>query len=469
MPLIEGHFIFLVLSKPAIMKFVWKYLFFFLIGTFATNTLTAQSTITSIAGNGITQYIGDGSPATNYSLAHPLGVFVDKTGNIYVADDFNQRIRKIAHDTLSTIAGTGVPGYSGDGGLADTALLRQPDGIYLDTAGNMYITEKYNDVVRKVDANTGIITTICGTGSGGYAGDGGPATAAHMETPGGACVDIAGNIYIPDYDNQRIRKVNASTGVITTIAGTGVNGYSGDGSQATNAKLSYPNSICTDNTGNIFFSEFGNSTIRKIDAITGVITTTAGTALQGYTGDGGPATAAKLNQPNSVFIDSHGYIYISDYGNNVVRVITNTGIISTIAGSGGYGYAGDGGPATNATFNGPTAVFVDDSGYIFIADGGNSAIRKITPLPVITGIANITETALNIFPNPSSGKFTIVEEQQIKDANIEIFNAVGQSVYKALFTGREMNIDLSGRSTGMYFIQFTSSACIMTRKIIIVK
>jgi sugar lactone lactonase YvrE len=418
-------------------------------------SINAQ-TITSVAGNGITQYIGDGSPATNFSLAGPDGIFADKKGNIYIADYFNSRIRKLSHDTLSTVAGTGLPGYTGDGGAAGAAQIGNPDGIFRDTAGNWYITDEHNDVVRKINAHTGFISTVCGSGSGGFGGDGAAATTANMELPGGACVDVAGNIYIPDYGNQRIRKVSAATGIIATIAGTGTSGYSGDNGPATNARVSYPNSICLDSAGNIYFSERGNNVIRKINAATGTISTVAGSNVQGYSGDGASAVSAELSEPNSVFVDKAGYMYISDYGNNVIRAVTPAGIIHTIAGTGAAGYTGDGGPATAATFRGLTAVFVDDTGYIFVADGDNSVIRKITPLvPFRDEIKEIKVPVCNIFPNPSAGRFTITANEA-NNVTIEICNTIGQSIYRSQFIGNKMDIDLMGYPRGMYLLQYIS-------------
>ena len=259
------------------------------------NSIKAQGVINTIAGNGITQYIGDGWPADSFSLALPKSICIDKRGKVYVADYADSRIRTVYYDTLKTIAGVDSAGDAGDGGLADTATLRNPDGVCLDTAGNIYITEWYNDLIRKIDVNTGIISTICGIGGGGFGGDGGPADSALLSSPGGACTDRAGNIYIPDYYNQRIRKVTVSIRDISTIAGTGANGYAGDSGLAVNAHLSYPNSVCTDTSGNVYFSEVGNNTVRKIDVATGIITTVAGKGTQGYSGDGHLAVNAQLS------------------------------------------------------------------------------------------------------------------------------------------------------------------------------
>ena len=435
-----------------------------------TARINAQGIITTIAGNGITQYIGEGSPATAYSLALPAAVCVDKNGKVYVANNADNLIMTVYHDTLRTIVGdTSLSGSSdsGDGHQADSAQLRNPNGLCLDTAGNIYIAEWYNDLIRKVDAHTGIITTICGVSGSGFGGDNGPATAAQLSHPHGICADPANNLYIADYDNQRIRKINLTTGNITTIAGTGANGYSGDNGPATSAALSYPNSVSADTSGNIFFAETGNNTIRRINAATGVITTIAGSGPQGFSPDGTAATSALLNQPNAVFADKYGYIYISDYGNDIIRTISPDGLIYTIAGTGAHGYSGDEGRPLDASFRGPTALCTDDSGYIYIADGTASVIRKMSPIIVLkVGVKNIAIPSFNIYPNPSTGKFTITPAQD-DNATITIVNTIGQLVFSARGYGKSMTIDLSGHPPGMYFVHYVTTSGETTTKVMI--
>ena len=302
--LLTGHFVFLVILKTYTMKA--RLLNICLLACICVSPFeyaNAQGIITTLAGDGITQYIGVGSPATNFGLALPKGIYADKTGKVYIANSGYGIVNTVYHDTLTNIIGdTSRAGDTGDGGLADTAGIDYPVGVWLDTAGNIYVTEWLNSLVRKVDAHTGIITTVAGVSGGGYGGDGGPATAALISHPSAICTDIAGNIYIPDYNNQRIRKVDAATGLIHTIAGTGINGWDGDGGMATDAKLSFPNSICVDSVGNVYFSEQGSNTIRKIDASTGIITTIAGTGTSGYSADGTRAIQANLSAPNSVYL-----------------------------------------------------------------------------------------------------------------------------------------------------------------------
>ena len=439
------------------------------IGWITIPTVNAQGVITTVAGNGITQYIGVGSPATVFGLAFPKGIYVDKKGKVYIANSGYGIINTCYHDTLTNIIGdTSRAGDTGDGGLADTAGIDYPYGVWLDTAGNIYVTEWLNSLIRRVDAHTGIITTVCGTGGGGYSGDGGPATAAQIYHPNAICTDVAGNIYIPDYNNQRIRKVTVSTGEITTIAGSGYNGFDGDGGMATDAKLSFPNSVSVDAAGNVYFTEMGNSTVRRVDVSTGIIKTIAGTGTPGYSANGTLAIHAQLREPNSVFVDKYGYTYISDFGNDIIRVITPDSLLYTIAGNGMYNYTGDGGPPLEASFRGPSAVFVDDSGYIYIADGVASVVRKMSPIVELNvGVKEITLPVFDIYPNPSNGKFVLTPGRQSADADMTICNTIGQVVYSGPVSGRAVNIDLRNAPSGMYFVKYSTSSGETTKKIIL--
>ena len=256
-------------------------------------------TIVTVAGNGSQGYSGDNGLAINAELYFPFGVFVDSHGNIFVSDALNNRVRKIDSNTgiITTIAGNGTQGYSGDGGLAIDATLSNPQSLYVDSQGTLFITDMYNNVVRKVNAITGIITTIAGNGNGGYSGDGGPATDATLYFPEGIALDSIGNIYIVENGNFRVRKVDATTGIITTVIGNGTQGHSGDGGLAINAELNYPVGIAIDSSGNIYISDTANSRIRKVDSNTGTITTIAGNGQVGYSGDGGLAVDAQLYDP----------------------------------------------------------------------------------------------------------------------------------------------------------------------------
>ena len=249
----------------------------------------------------------------------------DGAGNLYIADSGNHRIRKVdSSGTISTIAGSGEFGFGGDGGPAIDARLNYPSGVAVDGAGNVYIADLGNQRIRKVDS-TGTITTIAGSGEtgfggGGFGGDGGPATEAQLNYPRGVAIDGAGNVYIADQGNQRIRKVD-STGTITTIAGSGERGFSGDGDPATEAQLNYPWGVAVDGAGNVYIADLGNHRIRKVDSL-GTITTIAGSGEFGFGGDGGPAIDARLNYPSGVAVDGAGNLYIADSVNHRIRILT---------------------------------------------------------------------------------------------------------------------------------------------------
>jgi RHS repeat-associated protein len=332
-----------------------------------------------VAGNGTAGHSGDGGPATSAELSYPSGVAVDTAGNIYIADSTNNRIRKVAASTgdISTVAGNGTAGYSGDGGAATSAELSNPIGVVVDAAGNIYIADEVNNRIREVTASTGIITTVAGDGTRGYSGDGGAATSAELYYPFGVSVDAAGNIYIADYGNARVRKVTASTGIITTVAGGGTAGV-GDGGAATSAELCDPSGVALDAAGDIYIADACNNRIRKVTASTGDISTVAGNGTAGYSGDAGSATSAELDFPIAVAVDTGGNFYIADYANDRVRRVTaSSGEISTVAGNGTLGYSGDGGAATTAELADPHDVALDYAGNLYIADPLNERIRAV--------------------------------------------------------------------------------------------
>ena len=321
--------------------------------------------------------------ATRYRITNPQDVAVDGDGNLYVVESLvsqGHRIHKVdaATGTVKVIAGTGEDGYSGDGGPAIQARLNQPEGLAVDSRRNLYVADFFNHRVRKVDPATGTISTIAGTGEQGYGGDGGPAAEAMLSLPADVAVDADGSVYIAE--GSRVRKVDAATGTISTIAGTGEWGYSGDGGQATRARLAFPNDVAVGTTGDVYVSDNSNNRIRKIEAATGTIRTIAGTGEQGYGGDGGPATEAGLYSPGGVAVDGSGNVYIADSANHRIRKIdAATATISTIAGIGEGGYSGDGGLATGARLSFPGGVATGSDCRVFIADSESHRIRVLKP------------------------------------------------------------------------------------------
>jgi hypothetical protein len=349
----------------------------------------SDAIIITTAGIGTSGFSGDGGLATEAQLDSPTGIALDKAGNLYIADRYNHRIRKViaATGVITTVAGSGPTGpggggFSGDSGLATDAQLNLPARVALDEVGNLCIADSLNNRIRKVIVATGVITTVAGTGIAGYGGDDGPATEAQLQSPLGVAVDQIGDLYIADANNHRIRKVIAATDIITTVAGSGVAAYGGDNGPASDAQLNYPVCVAMDGAGNLYIADAYNHRIRKVIAATGIITTVSGSGPTGpgnggFSGDGGPATDAELNFPSGVAVDGQGNLFIADNGNHRIRkVIAATGVITTVAGTGIAGYGGDNGPASDAQLKLPTDVAFG-MGNLYIADQGNHRIRKV--------------------------------------------------------------------------------------------
>lgn len=341
--------------------------------------LSQAQNINTVAGNGTQGFSGDGGPATSASFASPWGIVVDAAGNTYVADLGNRRIRKVTQaGVITTIVGNGSNGFGGDGGPATAASISEVFKLAIDANGNLYFGDHLNQRVRKVTP-AGTITTIAGTGTQGYSGDGGPATSAQLSSPIGVAVDAAGNVYFSDYYNHAVRRITPG-GTISTVAGTGINGFSGDGGAATSAQLSYPWSVSVDAGGLLYITDSANNRIRKVEA--GVITTVAGNGIGSFSGDGGPATAASLSDPWDAKVDAGGNLYVADAANSRIRKVDTLGIITTFAGNGVRAFGGDGGPATSASMNYPRSIDLT-GGTLHIADAGNFRIREVT-LPFTT-------------------------------------------------------------------------------------
>jgi sugar lactone lactonase YvrE len=332
-------------------------------------------TINTLAGTGRSNYGGDGGPATSAQFSGPIGVAVDAGGTVYVADWDNSRIRAISPaGIISTVAGTGTRGAGGDGGPATSAQLYLPGGVAVAADGTLYVGDQQNHRVRAISP-AGIMSTLAGTGTPGFSGDGGPATAAQLNLPTGVAVDAGGTVYVADQSNHRVRAISP-TGSIRTVAGTGTAGYGGDGGPAASAQLSSPYGVAVDAGGTLYVADRGNYCIRAISPA-GIISTVAGTGTPGFSGDGGPATSAQLNQPTGVAVDAGGTLYVGDRGNQRVRAISPAGIIRTVAGTGTAGYGGDGGPATSAQLRTPIGLAVDAGGTVYVADQSNNRVRVI--------------------------------------------------------------------------------------------
>lgn len=371
-------------------------LLFFLLLTANIGNSYGQYVINSIAGNGTTGWGGDGGPATAASLSNVAGLATDHHGNRYFSDVVNSTIRKIDTNGIITkiagVVGTGT--YGGDGGPATAARLNEVSGLMIDTAGNMYIADAANRRVRKIDA-TGIITTIAGNGSLGFAGDGGPATDATLYYPSALAMDAAGNIYLGDAGTRRIRKINTA-GIITTIAGNGAIGFSGDGAPATNASFNYVAGLAFDAAGVLYIADRDNHRIRTIDG-SGIINTVVGVAPPGvgggyFGGDGGPASLAAISAPCGIVFDAAGNLYINDAGNLRVRKVDVAGIISSIAGDGTSTYTGDGCAATNTGFNNASSIAMDTHGNIYYGDDFSHRALRINPNNRPTFVAGYDRT-----------------------------------------------------------------------------
>ncbi len=329
-----------------------------------------MTTVAGIGGDGGTcGFSGDGGPATSAAIRSASAVAVDAGGNIYIADYQNCRIRKVSAGIITTFAGNGTCSYGGDGGLATAASMRNPSGVAVDVSGNVYIADFYDCRVRKV--SSGIITTFAGTGSCSFSGDAGPATSATLYWPDGITVSVGGDVYIADRGNCRVRRVSAGT--IDTVAGNGFCGYDGDGS-ATSVELAHPGDVTVDGSGSVYVVTPDECRVRKLSA--GMLSTLLGNGSCGYSGDGGPAVNASLYEPMGMAADGSGNLYVADNANCRIRKLTS-GIISTVVGDGFCRYSGDGGPATSASLNSPYGVAVDGAGDLYIADMFNCRIREV--------------------------------------------------------------------------------------------
>ncbi len=410
--------------------------------------------ITTLAGTGAPDY-GDGTPATA-AVFHTIGeVATDALGRVYIGDLYHCLVRRInTSGIVTTVAGNGIEGFTGNGGAATNACIGWTTDITLDALGNLYICDARNSVIWKVNTS-GTINIIAGNGDPGYSGDGGPATNAELNVPGDINVDKAGNIYFID-QNSLVRKVDAA-GIISTVAGSGVHAYAGDGGPATAATFSVPIGVTTDTAGNVFIGDMSDNCVRKIDAATGIITTIAGNGTSGFAGDGGPATAALFSHIFSVATDTFGNIYIGENGNARVRMIDNSGTITTVAGDGNPGFAGDGGPATAANLMGPEGIIPDNRGNLYICA---AVLRKVSGLagtgtpPVLSGYLS-KEAGISIYPVPASTTLNISSPVGVN--NIVVFDATGDVKLVQKYARRHIVLDIAAWPPGIYYVRINNT------------
>ena len=450
-----------------------KKFLFFLAAAFYLNTNAQNITTVVGGGNCGAAYCGDGGQATAAKLNQPNIIAFDISGNMYVADEHNYCIRIVnSVGIITTVAGNGTGGYSGDGGPATAAKFNNPSAVALDAMGNLYIADNSNNYIRKVNSS-GIVSPVVGIGINNYSGDGGPATAAALNTPASVTFDAIGNMYIADYFNNRIRKVNTA-GIITTIAGNGTHGFSGDGGQATAAELYSPSDVAFDAAGNLYIADSYNNRIRIVNT-SGIISTIAGngfgagTGSGGFSGDGGQATAAELALPFGIALDASGNLFIGDALNHRVRKVNTQGIISTVAGNGTGAYSGDGGSPTAAELYYPGAIDFDASGNMYITDAGNNRIRMVN----YSASTDLEQTKnnnnqLNIYPNPIQTNFTIETNTKGKKTMVFLFDINGKLVLNQFISDKTI-IDVNSLSAGMYSLNVTSNEGTQTKKLVIVK
>jgi uncharacterized protein (TIGR03437 family) len=407
-----------------------------------------QYTISTLGGNGSAGYV-DG-PAVGSQFDIPVATAVDSKGNVYIADSVNHRVRMISNGTISTVAGTGTPGYTGDGGQASLAELDFPSGVAVDNSGNLYISDMKNQVIRKV-TSAGVISTYAGNQAlgEGYGSDNVTAINGQLDNPVGLAVDSAGNLYIADSHSDQnasttlgLVRMVSTAGIISTVVGLG----------NTAGLLICPEGVAVDASGNLYISDTEQHVVAKF--ANGVLTLNfAGTGYDGFAGDGGPAANAELADPVGVATDAAGNVYIADPENNRIRRVTPDGIISTIAGVTKFGYTGDGGPALEAQMWSPHGVAVDASGNLYIADTENDVIRQLTPTnPAITGVTN----AASFQPQTSPGALASVFGTGLSNAT---YNKTAPpyptSLGASSLGGDGVSVSVNGQAAPVFFVSPT--------------
>lgn len=425
-------------------------------------TANAQ-TITTFAGGGTV--IGDGGPATAAILNQANGGAFDKVGNFYVSEIIGHRVRRInPSGIISRVAGTGSSGALGDWGAATAAQLSQPTDAVVDTLGNIYISDQANFKIRKVDVVTGTISTVAGTGVGGYNGDGIPGTIAQINVSEQIWVDKAGNLFVCDKSNWRVRKVN-TLGIISTVAGGAFSGTgSGDGGPATAAGFNLITGVAVDDTGNIFIADFNTGRIRKVNTL-GIINTIAGNGLLTYVGDGMSAITAQFS-PIRLTFDTAKNLVVADKINRRVYKIDNAGVFHCIAGNGGTGFSGDGGSATAATLDFPAGITYDPCGNLYISESApNKRVRKVSFNPTCdleslrTNVISNNEN-ISIYPNPANDELHI--DNAKPGTKYEVVSIVGAVVHSGTLQAKENSIPIRNLPPGIYMLALTNEQGIRT-------
>jgi uncharacterized protein (TIGR03437 family) len=396
-------------------------------GDYKVWKVSSTGIMTTLAGNGLPSYAGDGASATTAQFDTPTGVAIDASGGVLIADSQNQRLRKVARGIVTTIAGTGTVGFNGEVVLPSSAQFNTPRGVAADASGNYYVADTGNRRVREGQPG-GNLFTKAGNGNASYFGDGLAATQASVNQPEGVAVDTAGNLYIADTFDNVVRKVTAD-GVIHTIAGFGTPGFSGDGGAATSARLNRPRSVAVDALGNVYVADTGNNRIRKIDAL-GNISTVAGDGSTDLIPADGVATQQGLADPRGVAVDRAGNVYVAETGHNRVRKISPAGTITTIAGNGQCCYTGDGGLGTAAQLNQPWGLAVDSAGNVYVADSGNNAIRLLAPVSAAIQVGAVVNAASNLAGPVAPGELVVLYGTGLAGVQSVLFNGVaGPLIY----------------------------------------
>jgi sugar lactone lactonase YvrE len=428
--------------------------FWALLGVFCTVHLHSQI-ISTIAGTGVASWTGDGGPATSASVSYPHGVNVDNQGNIYIADHDACVIRKIdGNGIITTVAGSVASGFSGDGGLATSAKLNYPTDVVVDNNGNLFIADCANGRIRRVDT-AGIITTFAGNGVSLTGGDFGPATQAGL-WPYDLALDNLGNLFIACSITDVVRKIDAN-GIITTVAGNYNGGYTGDGGLATAAQLNNPMGIAVDLFGNLYIADSSNNCIRKINSA-GIITTIAGNGNEGFSGDNGPATIAMFYNPVDVILDNIGNIYVTDTQNSRVRKISSSnGIITTIAGNGSQGFSGDGGLATTASIYIPLGIAINNTGNLIISDCYNKRIRQVTNVVGISENLSLDQVSgIMIWPVPVTNILQVKLNAGGQISRVEIFTFDGKKIYERMNESESCTVIIGEfEPVGLYILRIT--------------